>query len=277
MKDKNSCILIGLPHSGKSTFIAALWHIIENNELDCSLTITGLPEDREYLNDLRDSWLSCKVIERNKGEYKHHILLNVKDKNSQKITEFIFPDVSGEMYENQFEYRKYDYEFLEMIDNSDGIILFINPQDLREPILISDINVHFENESSETETPKNWNHKLAPTQVVLVDLLQMIAYNTSRSMKLAVIISAWDLVNGNNTIKPSKWIAKSLPLLFQFLNANDTIFTTNYYGISAQGGDYSNDISKLLLISPLERILVQTESDKSKDISLPIKWLLDNE
>lgn len=275
---KTNCILMGLPHSGKSTFIGALWHIVESGELDDSLKISTLPKDREYLNELRDSWLSCRDIERTKSEHKHQISLNIMSKTPSKEIEFVFPDVAGEMYENQFESRKLDLFFFKLIESTKGIILFINPQDIREPILISEIDQCLGEEllANESNSSKSWNHDDTPTQVVLVDLLQMIIFNTKQKIKIAVVISAWDLVTEKNK-EPVKWIESNLPLLSQFLRSNDSKIEFGTWGISAQGGKYSVDKINLLNIAPSQRVIVQTTNGTSCDITLPIKWLLEDE
>ena len=42
--------IIGMPSSGKTTFLAALWHLITSGELDPSLTLERLEGDYYYLN-----------------------------------------------------------------------------------------------------------------------------------------------------------------------------------------------------------------------------------
>lgn len=277
--NESNYVLIGLPHSGKSTFIAALWHIVESKELEGTLTIKGLPDDRTYLNKLRDTWLSFKDFERTKVEYKHHITLTVTNQSDDYISKLKFPDVSGEMYKIQFENRKLDLEYVNMIQTAKGIILFINPDHIIVPQLISSIDACIGNEtnSNNTDIIKNWEYKFAPTQVVLVDLLQMIVQIITNPIKVAVVVSAWDVIKNTCDTNPLKWIEDNLPLLFQYLNSNESLLKYFYFGISAQGGNYSEQITELQSKSPSERIIVQTENETSNDITLPIKWLLNDE
>ncbi len=275
---KNNYILIGLPQSGKSTYIAALWHIVESGELSDSLIITGLPDDSEYLNKLRDTWLSYKDFERTIVDSKHEITLEVSSNSNDIVSELKFPDVSGEMYRIQFEDRKLDLEYLEMIQSANGIILFINPDFIKEPQLISDIDacIGDEKSPSSAENEKRWEFKDVPTQVILVDLLQMISFNIEQQIKVAIIVSAWDQIISQN-VKPPKWVDNTLPLLYQFLSANESIFKVDFFGISAQGGNYKEHKDELQAKSPSERIIVETNHGTSNDITLPVKWLLKNE
>lgn len=251
---ENNYVLIGLPHSGKSTFIAALWHIFESEDLEDSLIIKGLPEDSEYLNKLRDTWLSYKDFERTKVENKHHITLTVTRQSDDVISELRFPDVSGEMYMIQFENRKLDFEYLKMIQTASGIILFINPDDVIEPQLISNVNTCIGNpeSSKNVDEVKNWEFNDAPTQVILIDLLQMILENIVKPIKVAVVVSAWDVIINVQNSNPSNWVESSLPLLFQFLKANDSQLKHTFFGISAQGGNYSEQTSEFQTKSHLK-------------------------
>ena len=53
-----SVMICGLPASGKTTFLGALSYSINSQEIETSLKYDGLPEDRTYLNQLAERWLS---------------------------------------------------------------------------------------------------------------------------------------------------------------------------------------------------------------------------
>ena len=279
----NNYFLIGLPTSGKSTFIAALWHLIESEEIDKSLKITSLPKDSEYLSNLRRAWLACNHLERTKVNSTYKISLNVIWENG--TAELNFPDVSGEMYNLQFEQRKIDLEYYNQINNSNGIILFLNPSEIFEPISIFEGNLLLPSDTTQPEEdkPVEWTHKFAPTQVILVDLLQIIRANSKKKLKLAIILSAWDVVINSadltlRTKSPDDWLKDKCPLLYQYLIKNDSFQPIRIFGISAQGGNYTSDLERLKEQNiPSERIIVRSNGITSSDLSLPIKWLLENE
>jgi len=296
--EKGNLIFIGLPQSGKSTYIASLWHIVESKELDNSLTITSQPIQREYLNRLRTSWLSCTKLTRNVGDFKNDIELRVSTDLGQNV-DLLFPDLAGEIYESHFLHRKMTNEFVEKLKSTSNIVLFVNPEYVVKPILISAADflddlvdegeARFNKDAKEHEEVEavdiDWEHKSAPTQVVLVDLLQMML-EYIQNPKVVIIISAWDLVlnlpNGDaNKRLPKDWLTAELPLLSQFLHSNSDLLQFNVFGVSAQGGDYENDTDKAKLQEkhlPSARIIVEQENgDKSNDISLPVKWVLDAE
>ena len=66
-----------------------------------------------------------------------------------------------------------------------------------------------------------------------------------------------------------------LPLLEQFLKANNDHIQYKIFGVSAQGGDLIvNKGSLLTKINPTDRIIVKDEKEVSNDLSSPILWLL---
>ena len=55
-------MMMGLPGSGKSTFLAALWHQLESTEIPTAFIAERLQPDREYLNKIREKWLEFEEI-----------------------------------------------------------------------------------------------------------------------------------------------------------------------------------------------------------------------
>lgn len=279
------CLTIGLPKSGKTTYIAALWHVVDTKELDNSLQIESLPGDRTYLNEIRTKWLACENLDRTNIDAVNEISLQVIDQVTSKEYQFHFPDLSGEMFELQFESRRLDNHYVDKLQKTKGVLLFINPDKLISPTLINDTGqIDDAGEEQENVPSENfWKPKEAPTQVVLVDALQILGMHISGEIKISVIISAWDVIAGTpgdiafSNKTPEEYIAAELPLLHAFLNANDEKFIFDYFGISAQGSEYGADNSKLQNYTvPSHRIKVQHKRETSNDLSLPIKWLLND-
>lgn len=287
--NSNNCMFIGLPFSGKSSFIGAFWHTLKANNENSNYTIQTQPSDREYLNQLETNFLNCTPPERTKVGFEQQINLTMIDRSTNQAINFIFPDLSGETYEGQFEYRKLGNEYLAQLKETNSLILFINPDKLRIPNLITDANsilselgldgsennLETENKTLPIEEIK-WTPRMAQTQVILVDLLQMISPYLQKSCKLGIVISAWDVIKQDTQpIIPADWLKNKLPLLHQFLQSNTKEFTTQFFGVSAQGGKYSPESIKELQIhfNPIDRIKVQLDSDVSNDITIPLRWL----
>src|SRR5262249_45763753 len=146
-----------------------------------------------------------------------------------------------------------------------GVILFIHPGEVRRTDRIKvaerdsirpEVNKSVVSEPS-ASSEEEWSASLSPTQVQLVELLQFVhQLRTAKNMlRLAIIVSAWDLVK--EPILPVSWVENNLPLLFQFLSSNRDMVPFRIYGISALGGDLEKNRSELLQVPvPSRRVKV---------------------
>ena len=57
-------LVIGLPSSGKTTFIAALWHTVTNDEVPGALKLEKLHGDSKHLNAIKSAWIKCCPVDR---------------------------------------------------------------------------------------------------------------------------------------------------------------------------------------------------------------------
>ena len=53
-------IAVGLPRTGKTTFLAAFWEVVNSAAVVGSLQIEQTHGDMEYLNAVRRLWGNCK-------------------------------------------------------------------------------------------------------------------------------------------------------------------------------------------------------------------------
>lgn len=279
-KKQNYC-LVGLPNSGKSSYVAALWHVVEAKEIADSLQVDTLPINRHYLEQLRENWISCSDLGRTSVENIPFISLQCKDAVSGNTAAFTFPDVKGELFKQLFESREITQEYQQFLKDANGILLFIGEK-LQVPLLIADYEDVFPGEPSSKAQP--WKHEDVPTQVILVDLLQIIAGWIKKPFKIGLIISAWDvhlkISGGAAALTPREWLKNKLPLLNQFIHTNTEKFSVECFGVSAQGGNYDAEKTDLLNFDlPSNRIKVQQQSatEISNDITIPIKWLLNRQ
>ena len=133
--------------------------------------------------------------------------------------------------------------------------------------------------------PIEWSPDLAPTQVKIVDLLQMLMSGTLNigGRRLALLISAWDKVEGEGQT-PSEILESKLPFLNQYLRSGRDPWTWQVWGLSAQGGVYE-DPEKGESFAETDRLRdIERASDRikivdvnavSSDITKPLKWLID--
>lgn len=274
-------LLMGLPDTGKTTFLSAFWHITESAEIDCSLLIEKLDDDMEYLNKITEQWLAYKEVDRTTGSTYKDINLKMKDKLTDQKFNLFIPDLSGEIFRSQWEHREWSKKYNEIINDLSGILIFISPKTLEMPITIKDVNDVIGPEQKEDESKIiKWSPEKSPTQVIYVDLIQFLLSHVSEVFRISIIISAWDLILNKDSFNPddttpSNWLKQNLPLLDQFLYSNFDEQRYKIFGVSAQGGDYEKDDAKLKKISkPSERVIVMDNKNKMCDITQPVKWLL---
>lgn len=291
-------LLVGLPSTGKTTFVAALWHVIESGEVQTSLDLSRPDENLKYLNEIRDQWLGAEELERTKGSKPNRVHFEAVDKDSGATTTIDLPDIAGETYKSHVTDRRWGRAFAKATKDATGVLIFIHPEEVREPNMIQETyDEDFGGPSSPGSTPAStgdelreggepqsddvqWDMEEAPTHVQMVELLQFLDNQLEcvRPFPVCVVISAWDLVEsatlpGKNAPKPVDWLEENLPLLHQYLRANPERFTTRVYGVSALGGSLENDRDTLRSkLNQSERVKVRRGDKETHDITAPLKW-----
>lgn len=279
--------IIGLPESGKTTFLAALWHIIDAGEVPTDLKLDTLIGDHKYLNVIVDAWRNCVKVPRTSVQDEQSISIHIHHPASNQRIVLGFADLSGESFNIQVASRKCTSEYVDNCNHEGGVILFVNADRVQDGMNIVDLAPLLDGaeEARESKPVTEWAHKLVPQQVRLVELLQFLQRPpfTRRHRRLVVAISAWDVVQQPRPA-PETWLERECPLLHQYLIANPDSFKFKVFGISAQGGDIpKKDMdptdeqlriqSELLRKIPSERIECIGPDTKSHDLTVPIHWL----
>jgi len=281
-------LLIGLPSTGKTSFLAALWYDIQQKQSPTALVLKKLDGDNAYLNKIRTAWLAYKPVGRNQTDTETFVSMWLKRRDGEEEVHLTFPDVSGESFKQQWTSRQLAASYDKCLRSANGGILFIHPNSIVLPLRIAEvddlaalIDPEVAKEAAQPATvaspPTPWDKEKAPTQVQLVELLQFLMRRPhfQPPFRLAIAISAWDLVAASK-VDPENWITQQLPLLSQFLSANRKSFEVAFYGVSAQGGEYGgDDIAALHDKIPARRIEIVGNGVKNPhDITEPLLWLM---
>lgn len=283
MSNGSRLLLVGLRGSGKTSYLAALWHLIEAGEVSTSLISPQLQPDREYLNRIRDSWLRFQEVGRTSLRSQEMVTLLLREAKTGATITINLPDLSGELFRLQWATRKATRSYAEFAAQSSGILLLIHPTDvITAPRIVpppaeepETRRTGLEFEQAITEQ-REWSSDLTPTQVQLVELLQFVARlrSATEPFRISAVVSAWDLVR--EQIPPISWLERHFPLLFQFLVANADAVPFRAYGISALGGDLLKDLDRLQEETvPARRIkVVENDEEPHGDLTAPIRFLL---
>jgi hypothetical protein len=281
MSGDSKLLMLGLRGSGKTTFLAALWHLLESAEVEDRLALPDLQPDRDYLNAIRNNWLAVKPVGRTSMRSTTNVALSLVDKVTQGRIELSVPDLSGESFRLQWATRKAAKTYIGFARECTGAFLFIHPSEIRRTNVIKQIADESKAGISSGSAPilpsKNWTPAQSSTQVQLVDVLQLLLRirEARGPLRLAIIISAWDTVR--STIPPTIWLEGRMPLLSQFVRANPDQLSSDVFGVSAQGGDLTADRDSLLnfLVPSARCQATQGNSLDPVRITAPLRFLLD--
>jgi hypothetical protein len=279
---------MGLPASGKTTFLAALWHLVEANETHCNLRLESYAGDLGYLNSIAESWRTFKPVPRTSQVGDKNVSITLTNSITNVSGSAFFPDLAGETFDRQVEERICEPEFIENLSKNNGILFFINADvkedglsitefNARMPVGDASINVlDMEHDGQENES-KEWEPKYLPTQVKIVQLLSDLIRPPFEllSRRIAVMISAWDVTRGTD-LDPQKWLAVNMPLVDQFLRSNKDYFEFQVYGVSAQGIRLEDNaaIESASKLMPSRRIQIVGPDHEGHDLTEPLIWLM---
>ena len=282
MSVESNYLMLGLKGSGKTTFLAALWHYLESAEVDDSLRLPRLQPYRDYLNSIRSTWLSLGPANRTSLRASNTATLSLEHKKTGCQFDIVLPDLSGESFRLQWATRRATTSFSDFASKCSGVFLFVHPSSFQRTHAIKPLEADSNDPTTEGhEDPiplsVTWTPDQSSTQVQLVDLLQILfgLREELHNLRLAVIVSAWDLINP--ALTPAGWLDRRLPLLSQFIRSNGDWMSAEIFGVSAQGGDLEKDRNKLLdATSPSMRCFaVSGNGSGSIPITAPLQFLLD--
>ncbi len=284
---EQAIVVLGLPASGKTTYLAALWHLLQARKVDSKLQAHRLRAgEAAHLHDIAKRWLAARQQERTFQTKNRTVAMELKTVGGD---EFVlgFPDVAGEAFAQIWEARDCDTDVAASL-KAPGVLLFIHSTDINRPNWISDDKrlSKILGVKREVGQPVPWDARFAPTQVQLVDLLRCLQEPPLDvgPRRIAIVLSAWDLAAGEKK-SPEKYLEMHMPMLHQYLTYGlDPSWVKNVYGVSAQGAEYDGDAkddgpgagaqAMRDLEVPSERIKVVVGESSSHDLTEPLFWLL---
>jgi hypothetical protein len=288
--------LLGMPRVGKSTYLAALWQLIEEDD-DHSIVEVDFTGDRAYLQRLGEDLTAARELQRTDVDSEDGLSLTVRLEDAGDVSLDI-PDVSGEALRLLIEDRTWHPRLFDLVKSADGFLLFVNVNDVHSPTRVDFVNHVMsaagvqprpdatgndgrrdgdsnEDDSAEVEQGSRFETRFACTSAKLVDALEnILAVRTSDSpARLAVVISAWDAKDGHDT--PNEWLRHNLPAVARWCSANADRVTVAVFGVSAQGGSLPDQRQELLdKGSVLQRSFAHNGIGKNIPLSQPLRWVL---
>lgn len=300
MKDMNKkkVFMIGMPSSGKTTYLASLCRLLLYGEQDAELKLDtkDVPDGFDRVGKFIKYLNSYKTVERTYGADFYKVKLNLYNQK-QECIQFVVPDLSGEIFRDLVYDRRIPSNIMDQIIESDMLLFFINvntmvPEErikIGEKSAMKQLNEEqgetniksaenkaeerFKNKEKEQAENNEEEQKKYNNQSALVELLHSIVYLVPHSLNVRFVISAWDLVEKEfeqDKVKPEEYIKIKLPLLFQYLVFNSKLIDYEIWGVSAQGGDFEDkdDLLKLQSGNGEDYVyVIDSEAEISKDLT----------
>jgi hypothetical protein len=259
--------LLGLPLTGKSTFIGALWHFVEEPSIDY-IREAALPGDRKHIQALADHVRELSEIDRTGHDADERFEVPVEFPGAGTVT-LVIPDHSGEQLQGLVERRIWPELLREELASASAVILFVNPDTTRPPL---ELHLLDGTAPENGEQPEYDNHR-ACTAAQLIDGLESVIEATRERwpIRIAVVISAFDKAG---EVTPGDWLDKRLPALAAMLASDPGRVQSATFGVCAQGGRREDAESVLKKGDLHERAWAQSANGTAVPFSEPVRWAL---
>ncbi|WP_053572418.1 TRAFAC clade GTPase domain-containing protein [Caballeronia cordobensis] len=290
---KRKLVIAGMPESGKSTFIAALRHLLVHQDVRTKLVATRLSDAEGHLNRLEQEWIACEMVERTKQTVEEWVSLFVKQVDGSQEAVLMVPDFSGEAFRRPAATGHCSEAVASMLQEIDGMLLFTNADRGADDIRLEQFGELLDEaieaskdlvEGEPVGVKESVNEDVVPfeplnmpEEPLLVEILQILNRppRAPRKRMLAIIVSAWDEVQDNRA-EPEEWLRQHRPMLWQYLRSNTTLWESRVYGVSAQGGRLPQDKVALQCTIPGQRVQIVGHQAQPHDLTDPIDWLMAN-
>lgn len=239
--------MVGMPGSGKTTYLAMLSNMLVDGGKDAKLSkkVEDMPEGYEYFSRFGKQLLECKELDRTQRLVYNNLRITLYDALGNEYLLDV-PDISGEVFRDLVKDRRISQEIVDRIGESDCLLFFINYKNMswerRIPLQKENSDKKNIDVKKKETADLNLTDKREANQSEVVELLQTLLDLKLNRPYIRFVLSAWDKVEAEEgkDILPSKFVEKMFPLLYQFIETNSKYFNAEYWGVSAQGGDFQN-------------------------------------
>jgi Double-GTPase 1 len=145
--------LIGLPKTGKTTYIAALWAYLRSGLPEDKYRVPHLPDNTEYLNLIANAWAEGLPMPRSSPGMSDHIEFTIEAPEQPPLT-IVLPDLPGEVFLNAIRRPLIEEGPEKAVTESDLLLVFVNCEaaTMFEPLGDHPVD---EPDDSEDEPPAN--------------------------------------------------------------------------------------------------------------------------
>lgn len=275
-----SIVLVGGPDSGKTNFIGRFW--ISALSADSQIRAIGTPEDITYVEDTLLHMFSGSFAPRTDVSSEHSLELELVGRSEGAAAKLVVPDVSGELWHNAVEISEIPQKWMDRLKEASGALIFVR---VMSEVNVSKLDWVTSSDYMSLQPEDALEHQIS-TQVNLCEYVRFLEHamqerSDGRKPRIAVLVTAWDLVDAETSANgPLAFIEKEYPLFGGQVRDADK-FDFNFYGVSVVGGDpvTDADFKASLLEAEFDTmgyIKRKTESDwiNTTDFTIPVAWAI---
>ena len=299
-----NCLIAGLPDSGKSTYLGALWYVTQNAagkiELALHASNDNMPENTSLLDGLSRRWHNIEDMDRTSNDAPEKISFLMCPQGIDDELSIEVPDFRGESI-RQIITENQPSEFDDWCSKATNLLFFISDiqagiyaddfVDDEEEIDAAEESAGDKKDSEEKPPVLELNPKNITPAAQNILILRYLHENY-RFKKIVICLTAWDKIinnNGGNPKDPEEYLKEKSPALYNYISYNFN--HVKYFGLSGQGeeyeyvktGDGNNEKKRVTeeckirlqkLTRDFQRAFIYEGLNKSFDITLPIAEFL---
>ena len=278
-------ILVGGPDTGKTNFIGRLWIALRTG--GGALTASRTPDEIKYVEDAVDylhrgsfAPRTDKNLEADQASVT--IPFGLDESYDGEVAELVIPDISGEVWKTAVETNELAPERMAQLEGAVGALLFVR---VLSPLNVNPLDWVNTAELMEYQGDDAQPGEM-PTQVMLCEFLRLLELKlpdgmTTQKPRIAVIVTAWDLLDSDRSAAgPRAYLQKEYPLFAGRLADLDR-FEITIFAMSILGGDPQVDegFRDKLLDSGLKSAgFVRFDNDGTveevSDLTVPVAWAI---
>jgi Double-GTPase 1 len=270
---------LGLPRTGKSTFLGAMWALVQS-PAETSVSETNFSGDRSYVQKLADQVARGEEIDRTDVDADEEMRVELTF-DGELAADLLIPDTSGESLRVLVERRVWYPRLLAACENATAILLFVHPDRVRMPQPISAAETTGEAAERAPSAPPDDAvqfdlHEHGCTAAELIDVFENVSElcNERWPIRFGILVSAWDRVREARGPTPYEWMQAWLPGVLATVESNPDVAQLEVFGVSAQGGSLDAKDELLARGEICDRVFAQDRSGRKISLVEPIRWAI---
>lgn len=277
------CMIAGLPGSGKSTYIGALWYCLMHPDNIEGIKLVAdkmnLADDLTVLNRLSDAYKNMKLIDRNYSDQNETVQINLKVADSDTRLQVEVPDFLGENFRDMVELKESEL-VSKWLKDTDTLVYFMN--EVIPPEFEDDHGPEDDESPMPVKEVPQFSIKTISAVAMNIMVLKCLL-KKKRFKKVVIVLSWWDKKtnNGTSVNNPQEYLKDYSPALFNFIQHHISNF--EIIGLSSQGLEYPKEdqgnyeaTKKEIKAKTREgkRSFVEIGDEIIHDLSLPLYLLI---